>query len=148
MLAVRVHVGTNCRNAFKCERKNRPHKSWTQRVKNVTFKKFLPYLPSSSSSFLYFFFFHIRFYLFFHSSRTFLIIYILPPAFLPLLKVTLSMGSGGIVPLILNLGARRGERSVSGSRRFIFWGLASWYPNGESKTIPRLCSPERRHYSD
>jgi len=126
------------------QRKNRPHKSWTQRVKNVTFKKSLPYLLSSSSSLLYFLFFYIRFYLSFPSSRTFLIIYVLPPVFLPLLKVTLSMGSGGIVPFILNLGARWGERSVSGP---IFWGMAYWYPNGESKMIPRLYSPKRRHYS-
>jgi hypothetical protein len=117
-------------------------------VKNVTFEKSFPYSLSWSSSFLYFLFFHIRFYLFFPSPFTFLIIYVLPPAFLPLLKVTLSMGSGGIVPFIPNLGARWGERSVSGPRRFIFWGMASWYPKGESKTIPRLYSPKRRHYSD
>jgi hypothetical protein len=60
----------------------------------------------------------------------------------------LSMGSGGIDPFILNIGARWGERSVSGPSRFIFWGMASRYPNGESKTIPRLYSPRRRQCSD
>jgi hypothetical protein len=102
-------------------------------VKNGTFKKSLPYLLSSSSSFLYFLFFHIRFYFFFPPSHSFLIIYVLPPAFLPLLKVKLSMGSGGTVPFILNLGARWGEKSVSGPRRFIFWAMASWYPKGNRK---------------
>jgi len=33
------------------------------------------------------------------------------------------MGSGGIVPFILNLGARWGEKSVSGPTRFIFSGI-------------------------
>jgi len=75
----------------------------------MTFKKYLPFLLSCSSFFLYFLFFHIRFYLYFTSFRTFLIIYVLTPAFLPLLKATLFMGSGGIVPFILNLGARWGE---------------------------------------
>jgi hypothetical protein len=58
------------------------------------------------------------------------------------------MGSDGIAPFILNLGARWGEWSVAGPRRFIFWGMTSWYPKGESKTISRLYGPKRRHYSD
>jgi hypothetical protein len=100
------------------------------------------------SCFLFFFFFNFRFHLFFPSSRTFLIIHVFPPSFLPLLKVTLSMGNGGIVLFILNLGDRWGERLVSGPRRLIFWGMASWYPKGESKRTPRLYNPKRCHYSD